>query len=110
MARELGGNSMFTYKNKRYMTRMINDIVHIEIQTLLWHLIDEQRKAKLELDYLQVFELKARHNKQHITHRQELPERQSQWLFELKSTTPINRTIWCMDSGDYQMMLFPSDY
>ncbi|TXL63468.1 hypothetical protein FHP05_11110 [Cerasibacillus terrae] len=45
-----------------------------------------------------------------MVHRQEVPERRMRWIFQLKHTTPINRIIWCMDSDEYQMMLFPSDY
>lgn len=37
-------------------------------------MIDEQRKNDLELDYLQVFELKAKHGKRHIIHHQEVRE------------------------------------
>lgn len=101
---------MFANKEKRYMTRMIAEDVHVEIQKILWDLIDEQRKNDLELDYLQVFELIAMQGKQHVIHRQEVPERSVRRVFKLKYTTPINQTIWCIDSDEYQMMLFPSDY
>ncbi|HLR65539.1 MAG TPA: DUF960 family protein [Virgibacillus sp.] len=101
---------MFCDKKKRYMTRMIDEVVHVEIQKILWDLIDEQRQQDKELDYLQVFELKNIHGKQHIVHRQEIPERRVRWTFELKHTTPIETTIWCIDSDEYQMMLLPSDY
>ena len=101
---------MFSDIEKRYMTRMIAEVVHVEIQKILWDLIDEQRKNDLELDYLQVFELTSEHGKQHIIHLQEVPERSVRRVFQLKYTTPINQTIWCIDSDEYQMMLFPSDY
>lgn len=109
MARELGGN-MFSKKHARYMTKTIGGTVHTEIQMILWNLIDEQRKTEKELDYLQVFELKAVDGRQHIVHRQEVPERKREWMYTLQYTTPINQTIWCIDSEEYQMMLFPSDY
>jgi len=101
---------MFSDKEKRYMTRMIAEVVHVEIQKILWDLIDEQRKNNLELNYLQVFELIAMQGKQHVIYRQEVPERSVRRVFKLKYTTPINQTIWCIDSDEYQMMLFPSDY
>lgn len=101
---------MFSDKSKRYMTRMIDEVVHVEIQKILWDLIDEQPKNDLELDYLQVFELKAQHGKQHIIHRQEVPEKEETSIVPLHSTQPINTTIWCIDSRDYQMMFFPEDY
>lgn len=101
---------MFNDKGKRYMTKTINETVHGEIQMILWGLIDEQREKDLELDYLQVFELKVQQGKQYIIHRQEVPERKREWVYQLKHTTPIERTVWCIDSDDYQMMLLPSDY
>ena|SRR5699024_1733461 len=101
---------MFSDKQKRYMTRMIAEVVHVEIQKILWDLIDEQRKNGLELDYLQVFELNAKDGEQYVVHRQEVPERSEKRVFQLKHTIPINQTIWCIDSDEYQMMLFPSDY
>lgn len=101
---------MFNDKNKRYMTRTINETIQIEIQKILWNLIDEQRKEDVELDYLQVFELKVKDEKQHIIHRQEVPERRLEWVYQLQYTTPIERTIWCIDSESYQMMLLPNEY
>ena len=60
---------MICDKKKRYMTIMIDEVIHVEIQKILWDLIDEQRKQDLELDYLQVLELKSEYGKQHIIHR-----------------------------------------
>lgn len=92
------------------MTRAIDDTVHAEIQVILWGLIDEQRKENAELDYLQVFELKEKGGRQHIIHRQEVPERKREWVYKLQYTTPIDQTIWCIDSESYQMMLLPNEY
>jgi len=92
------------------MTKTINEMVHGEIQMILWGLIDEQLEKGLGLDYLQVFELSVQQGKQYIIHRQEVPERKREWVYQLKHTTPIGRTVWCIDSEDYQMMLLPSDY
>lgn len=75
-----------------------------------WGLIDEQREHDLELDYLQVFELSIKEGKQHIIHRQEVPEREKECIITLEHTLPVNNTIWCIDDGSYQTMLFPSDY
>lgn len=88
------------------MTRAINETVHAEIQMILWRLIDEQGNEGMELDYLQVFELTVTDGRQRIVHRQEEPERKREWLYTLQYTTPIEQTIWCIDS----VMLLPSDY
>ena len=92
------------------MTRAIADSLHMEIQKLLWYLIDDQREQGEKLDYLQVFELKKRGNQQQIIHRQEVPERKREWLITLKGTPPVHATVWCLDDGNHQTMLFPSDY
>src|SRR5690625_3859218 len=85
---------MFNDKSKRYMTKTINKTVHSEIQMILWGLIDEQREKDLELDYLQVFELKVQQGKQYIIHRQEVPERKCEWVYQLKHTSPIDQMVW----------------
>lgn len=101
---------MFDKKHDRYMTRTIDETVHAEIQMILWSLMDERRKENKELDYLQVFELKEKEGRQHIIHRQEVPERKREWVYTLQYTTPIDQTIWCIDSEEYQMMLLPNEY
>lgn len=101
---------MFKDKSKRYMTRAVAETIDIEIQRLLWDLIDEQKELELELDYLQVFELSIKEGKQHIVHRQEVPERVKEWTLALDFSLPVNSTIWCIDDGSNQTMLFPSDY
>lgn len=92
------------------MTKAVAEIIDIEIQGLLWDLIDEQKKHDLELEYLQVFELSTREGKQHIIHRQEVPEREKECIITLEHALPVDRTICCIDDGSYQTMLFPSDY
>lgn len=91
------------------MTKTIDETVHAEIQMILWSLIDEQQKEDKGLDYLQVFELKEKEGRQHIIHRQEVPERKHEWVYTLQYTTPIAQTIWCIDSESYQMMLLPNE-
>lgn len=101
---------MFDSKDKRYMTRAIAEEMHIEIQLLLWHFIDELKRQGLELDYLQVFELSVEDGKQIVVHRQEVPERKQKWSIALENARPITEKVWCIDDGQNQMMLFPSDY
>lgn len=105
-----GVENMFDNKEKRYMTRAISEELDLEIAVLLWQLIDVKNKLDVELDYLQVFELSISNGKQAIIHRQEVPERQAFLIHPLVNTEPITRTIWCIDNGDSQMMLFPADY
>lgn len=100
---------MFDGKHGRYMTRAIADSLHMEIQKLLWDSIDHEREQGEKLDYLQVFELENRENQQRIIHKQEVSERKREWLITLKGIPPVNGTVWCIDDGAHQTMLFPSD-
>lgn len=92
------------------MARSISEEVHPEIATILWQLIDAKRLQNVELDYLQVFELSERDGKQAVIQRQEVPEMRSLYIIRLKQTQPITMTIWCIDSGETEMMLMPEDY
>lgn len=92
------------------MTKSISEHLHEEIQVILWQLIDEQLKEELELDYLQVFELEIAGQEQIINHRQEVPERERTKVISLRHAEPIKATVWCIDDGEDQMMLYPEDY
>jgi len=104
------GINMFDKNTERYMTRAIAEELHPEIAVLLWRLIEARKAQKVELDYLQIFELSISNGKQAIIHRQETPERQGFWILPLKETEPITKTIWCIDNSESQIMLFPEDY
>lgn len=101
---------MFDKKEKRYMTRAVAEEVHPEIATILWQLIDAKRSQNVDLDYLQVFELSVHEGKQAIIQRQEVPERKSLHILPLQEGEPTTITIWCIDSGETEMILFPEDY
>ena len=62
---------------KRYATRGIATEVGLEIQLILWAMIDGRKKKGVQVDYLQVFELSfARRDGilvQKVIHRQECP-------------------------------------
>ncbi|MEC1375844.1 DUF960 family protein [Heyndrickxia oleronia] len=101
---------MFRNQDKRYMTRNIADGLHIEIQMIIWNLIEERVNNDEELDFLQVFELTNEKGMQSIIHQQECPMHKQQWLIPLQQTRPVTSTVWCLDNGEYQMMLYPEDY
>jgi len=46
---------MFTAK--RYATRRIADKVGLDIQMVLWSMIDQRKAKGVQVDYLQVFQL-----------------------------------------------------
>lgn len=101
---------MIQQPKPRYVTRAINGELNIEIQVLLWELLDSiavSRKDKM--DYLQVFEIVNSGNKLKITNRQEQPAMKKELIIE--STLEIkDTTVWIINEPNYQTMLFPSDY
>lgn len=92
------------------MTRGIAEAIHPEISVFLWYLIDRLEDKGMELDYLQVFELSELNGKQIIIHRQEQPSYKEQSMVQWKDTEPLTSTVWCIDNGDGQIMLFSEEY
>ena len=101
---------MFKSKNNRYVTRGIKDAVPQETQFFLWSLIDDQVQNGNEMDYFQKFELKATENGQLVVHSQEEPKWSQETLLKVHDDCCITKTIWVIDSDDYQTMLFPEEY
>lgn len=104
---------MFEKGNQRFLTPGIKEGVPLEVQLLLWQLIDA---SDGQMDYLQIFELhKDNHaNKLIIIHRQEEPEQQRKVSFQLgkyaKEFPVIPNKIWVIDDGDHQTMLLPEEH
>lgn len=101
---------MFQSKNNRYVTRSVDNTVPIETQFFLWSLIDEQVQNGNTLDYFQKFELKATEKGQEILHSQEEPQWSQATVMAIPKECRITKTIWVIDSDDYQTMLFPEEY
>lgn len=104
---------MFEKEGQRFLTPGIKEGVPLEVQLLLWHLIDD---SNWQMDYLQIFELhKENHtNKLIIIHRQEEPEQKRKVAFHLgklpKELHVLPSKIWVIDDGDHQTMLLPEEY
>ncbi|BBB92279.1 MAG TPA: DUF960 family protein [Methylomusa anaerophila] len=102
---------MFT--SKWYATRGIATEVGLDIQLTLWSMIDKRKKIGIEVDYLQVFELSINSKDgisvQKVIHRQECPPAIATYFLPIIET-PIEMTIWAMDSEEYCMMLLPEEY
>ena len=62
---------MFKQEN-RYVSRQVNETVPMQLQILLWSMIDSLKEKK-KLDYLQIFRLKVKGDKVLIEHEQEVP-------------------------------------
>lgn len=100
---------MFKQEN-RYVSRRVNETVPMQLQILLWSMIDSLKEKK-ELDYLQIFRLKVKGDKVLIEHEQEVPLYKEQYEVE-KSKFPIgnNMKIYVIDSIDYSTMIFAEEY
>ncbi|MDR3596440.1 DUF960 family protein [Clostridium sp.] len=100
---------MFKQEN-RYVSRQANEIVPVEIQILMWNMIDEL-KLKIELDYLQIFRLKKKEDRVIIEHEQEVPPYKEQYeLQEDNISIKHDIKIYVIDSIDYSTMILSSEY
>lgn len=99
-------------KNNRYITRGINDSVDIRLQLLIWSVIDNlNEKVNVEVDYLQVFEIRKEGNSIIIEHSQEEPEYKAVYSLELQDVELDNKIkIYVIDSWEYSTMLLEDEY
>ena len=96
---------MFT--NKRYVTKEVADIVPIDIQLLIWKLIEVLEVKK---DYLQVFELIPIENDfVKIIQKQEIPEFTCEIIINNKTIKEIMK-IFVIDNIEYSIMMFNTQY
>ncbi|SFM34706.1 protein of unknown function [Pelosinus propionicus DSM 13327] len=104
-------NGMFT--SKRYATKGICETISLDIQMVIWAMIDQWRQDRVTMDYLQVFELSIeRRNSigiQKVIHTQECPCKSATYYLPIIEN-PIKTTIWVIDSEEYCMMLLPDEY
>ena len=96
---------MFT--NERYVTKEVADIVPIDIQLLIWKLIEVLEVKK---DYLQVFELIPIENDfVKIIQKQEIPEYTCEIIINNKTIKEIIK-IFVIDDIEYSIMMFNTQY
>ncbi len=101
---------MFT--SPRYLTRNVQEQVPVEIQLLLWEQVDEQRSAKLPLDYLQVCTFARVGETLKLIVEQEQPKRITvTYLPWANDYLPLpTKKIYLIDSVEYSTMLFAEEY
>ena len=85
---------MFT--NERYITREVAEQVPIEMQLLMWELVERI----VEKDYLQIFELTLKENGiVKVVHKQEILEFTN--TYKIKNTGIKNKMkLYMIDSGE----------
>ncbi len=100
-----------------YITRGISSEVPGELVNYLWVLIKNKAVEGVELDYLQVFELKcesteeekaARDFKIKITHKQEVEEFEDNHIVIVGKN--VEGKIFAIDDGKYATMLWAREY
>ena len=101
------------FAGPRYITRGVNEKIPVELQLILWLIIDNLKRDGIRLDYLQVFELSPDMNDdtsgQKIIHSQEKPPYRREHI--LKALwQPISCRVWVIDDGDHSTMLLPEEY
>jgi hypothetical protein len=96
-----------TFANPRYATSEIAADLPLDLQILLWGLIDQLEGDK---DYLQVFELSLADDghSQRIIHTQEVPEYQAEYTFP--TLAKQQGKVFVIDDGAYSTMLWSSQY
>ncbi len=99
-------------KSNRYVTRGINSDMPIEIQILLWSIIDKHVDSEVNTDYLQVFKFNQEDNQLLITHSQEQPEYSKQYKIKLEDNYKllVGKTVYIIDDIDHSTLLFASEY
>lgn len=101
------------FKGNRYMTIGIKEEIGLDIQIVMWGLIQELSKKKgFELDYLQVFELEPviidGLEIQQIIHRQEVEPYSDTKVFSV--IKPVSAKVFVIDEKEYCTMLLSSEY
>lgn len=100
------------FHSTKYATQSVADRVPVQLQIMLWTLIERKRLAGEVLDYLQVFELSlykvGGQSLQKVIHRQEVPPFTEMHYFDVEEV--YVGKVWVMDNRDYATMLFPSDH
>ncbi len=101
------------FDGRRYITREVNGQVGLDLQMVLWSLIDQLKNSECQLDYLQIFECDTREASngrkiQRILHRQEVPPYRKIQHFVVD--VPIQGKLYAIDDGDHCTLLFASEY
>lgn len=94
-------------KENRYMTREIAEEIPLEINILIWSLIDS---LTIEKDYLQIFELNPiGKGIVEIIHKQEVPKYEN-CIYINNDDIKNNLKIYAIDSVEYSTLIFSYQY
>ncbi len=99
----------------RFMTQGIEQKVDDIINLRLWCMIDELSKSEVEVDYLQIFNVKSftdnkGNKKVEIIHKQEQPTYEKIVVLDNVTDIKISEKIFVIDSGNYITMMLAEEY
>lgn len=103
---------MYKFNGSKYMTKGVQEGIHMEIQMKLWLMIETMLKKKGSLDYLQIFnlscEVKDGRKYQKVVHSQEQPKFKYSILYETEKT--VTEKVYVIDDKSHITMLLVSEY
>ena len=99
------------FDGQRYVTAGVSSSVDPNVQLFILNLIEEL-KGKIQLDYLQVFELSKivilGRFVQKIVHSQEIPHHRQEYI--INTIDPIDEKVFVIDDGPCSTMLLSHEY
>ncbi|CAI3565426.1 MAG: hypothetical protein KIC47_09735 [Clostridium sp.] len=97
-------------KENRYVSRQVNEVVSIQLQILMWSMIDSLKEKK-KLDYLQVFRLEVKGDKVLIEHEQEVPKYKKRYEVDKKLfSIEYNVKVYVIDDVNHSTMILAEKY
>lgn len=102
-------------KINRYITRGISESIPLELQILLWHMVEE-RDNQDHTDYLHIFRLQEDDKMLSITHEQEQPIYKFDYHYTnyVKNKNALPKKVYVIREYDvdtfYYVMLLPEEY
>ena len=102
-------------KINRYITRGINESIPLDLQILLWHMVEEKDNQP-HTDYLHIFKLQEDDNMLSITHEQEQPAYKLEYHYinYEKNQNALPKKVYVIREDDvdafYYVMLLPEEY
>ena len=94
------------FKNKRFISRGASLDVSLLLQVFMWECIDNMPPPK---DYLHVFKCTVCDNKQKITHIQEEPEYEKEYLIQTDAPFFVGK-IFVIDDETHSTMILAEEY
>lgn len=98
---------------KKYSTALVAETLGLDIQMIMWSMIEKWKSERVKLDYLQVYELSIEtacgEVYQKIEHSQEI-EAKTETFYYKSTEKPVNAKIYIIDDGEQATMMYNHEY